>query len=52
MKLTSLLFRLARLSADVGAINKSMKMGSASPLIKRGTNKLIGRKLVSKAWWK
>ena len=48
MSITSTLFRLARLSADMRAMTKSAKEDSTDPVLRRLTNKAIGRGIVSK----
>lgn len=52
MSLTSFLFKLARLSADARAVNRSVRSGSPTPIVRRLTNKLWGRKVLSRLWWK
>ena len=52
MNLTSLLFRLARLSADARAVRRSVETGSPTPILRRLYNKAWGRFAVSKTWWK
>ena len=52
MSITSFLYRLARRSADFRAVGRSVETGSPQPLIRRAANKLWGRKVVSKLWWK
>ncbi len=52
MSLTSLLYRLARLSADARSVERSIRSGSPAPLIRRAANKLWGRGVISKLWWK
>lgn len=48
MSITSALFRLARLSADLSAISRAGRQRSARPILKRIANKAIGRSIVSK----
>jgi hypothetical protein len=43
--ITSVLFKLARLSADGRAIKQSVKKGSLSPIEKRLIRKALGRKV-------
>lgn len=43
MTLTSFLYRMARISADGRAIERSIETGSPAPLLRRLSNKLIGR---------
>jgi len=52
MSITSLLYRLARLSADARAVERSVETGSPAPIIRRAANKLWGRNVISKLWWK
>ncbi len=52
MGMTSFLYRLARLSADARAVERSLETGSPTPIIRRATNKLWGRNVISKMWWK
>jgi hypothetical protein len=52
MSVTSLLYRLARLSADIRAVDRSIETGSPTPIIRRATNKLWGRNVISRMWWK
>lgn len=52
MSITSFLYRLARLSADASAVERSVGTGSAKPIIRRAANKLWGRNVISKLWWK
>jgi len=52
MTLTSLLFKLARLSADARAGKQAVKTGSITPIVRRLTNKIIGRNIVSKLFWR
>jgi hypothetical protein len=52
MRITSFLYRLARLSADFRAVGRSVQIGSPAPLVRRAINKLWGRNVVSKLWWK
>lgn len=44
--ITSMLFKAARLSADIRAVKKSAEKGSMSPIEKRLYRKLVGRTLV------
>lgn len=48
MNLTSLLFRSARLSADV----KALTSGSPRRMVRRGKNKIIGRVLARAGIWR
>jgi hypothetical protein len=48
MNITSLLFKLARLSADGRAIRRAAETGSPAPIVNRLLNKAIGRGIVSK----
>jgi len=52
MSITSFLYRLARLSADARAVERSVETGSPKPLVRRAANKLWGRNVISKMWWK
>lgn len=52
MNLTSLLYRLARISADANAVERAVEAGSPKPLLRRLVNKGIGRGIVSKLWWR
>lgn len=52
MSITSTLFKLARLSADMRAGSQAAKTGSIRPIVRRLTNKLIGRAIVSKLFWR
>jgi len=52
MNITSLLYRLARLSADARAVRRSVEKGSPTPIIRRAANKLWGRNVLSRLWWK
>lgn len=47
-KLVSGLFRLARVANDINKI----KSGDPKKIIRRLKNKLIGRKIIRKIWWK
>lgn len=49
---TSLLYRLARISADANAVERAVEAGSPKPLLRRLVNKGIGRGIVSKLWWR
>lgn len=51
-KLTSFLYRAARASADADSVVRAAKTGSPTPIIRRLTNKFIGRTIASKMWWK
>lgn len=51
MSLSSLLYRLARISRDANAIEK-LTEGNPAPLEHRLVNKVIGRGIVSKLWWR
>jgi hypothetical protein len=44
-KTRNLLYKIARALGDVNAVSRGPKA-----IVKRLTNKLIGRKLISKAW--
>ncbi len=48
MKLTSKLFKLARLSADISAVTSL----SITRILRRIWNKFLGRKVISKMYWK
>lgn len=48
MSITSILFRMARASADARAITQSVKTGSTTPIFRRLTNKFVGRNILSK----
>jgi len=50
--ITSTLFRLARLSADVRSVKQSVKTGSPKPIVRRIVNKWLGRNIHSKGWWR
>jgi hypothetical protein len=52
MSITSFQYRLARLSADARAVERSVETGSPKPLIRRAANKLWGRNVISRMWWK
>lgn len=52
MSLTSALYRLARFSADVDAGSRAVRTGSFWPIVRRLANKLWGRKIISKLWWR
>jgi hypothetical protein len=52
MSITSFLYRLARLSADARSVERSVSTGSLTPIIRRAANKLWGRNVISKLWWK
>jgi hypothetical protein len=52
LSVTSFLYRLARLSADARAVERSIETGTPTPIIRRAANKLWGRKLISKLWWR
>ena len=52
MSITSALYRLARLSADFRSISRAFETGSPKPIIRRLTNKAIGRGLFSKLTWR
>ena len=52
MSITSTLLRLARLSADLRSGSQSVKQGSLVPIVRRLTNKFIGRNLISKLFWR
>lgn len=52
MNITSLLFKLARWSADLRSVSQSVKKGSPMPLVRRATNKVIGRNIFSKFTWR
>jgi hypothetical protein len=52
MSITSFLYRLARLSADARSVERSVATGTLMPIIRRATNKIWGRKVISKLWWK
>ena len=52
MSVTSCLYRLARLSADARSVERSVETGSPEPIIRRAANKLWGRKVISRMWWK
>jgi len=49
---TSKLFKAARLSADARSVARSIATGDVSPVVRRLLNKLIGRKIISKAIFK
>lgn len=52
MSITSLLFRLARFSADVRAGKRAVETGSPMPIVRRIANKLVGRNVFSKFTWR
>lgn len=52
MNIVSALFKLARLAADFRSVARSVETGSPKPIIRRLTNKAIGRGIVSKMFWK
>jgi len=47
-KLRRSLYRGARLLGDLSALTS----GKPSRILKRAANKLIGRKIVSRLWWR
>lgn len=51
-KISKFLYGAARLLRWLQAISKSIKTGSPKPLLKRGVNVMIGRKIVSKIFVK
>lgn len=51
-KISKPLYKGARVSRDVNAFIQCFKQRSIMPLIRRAWNKLIGRKIVSKMWWR
>lgn len=51
MSLSSMLYRLARISRDANAVEK-LAEGNPEPLLHRVVNKAIGRGIVSKLWWR
>lgn len=46
------LYAAARLLADFRAIFRTVETGSPMPIVRRGFNKLWGRIVISKLWWK
>lgn len=46
------LYKSARISRDANAFLQCFKQRSIMPLFKRAVNKIIGRKVVSKLWWR
>ena len=50
--LSKLLYTLSRWSRDLKSLEQCFRTGSLLPLIKRLVNKLIGRLVVSRLWWK
>jgi len=48
MKLRSLLYTTARLLGDVSALAS----GSPKRIARRAVNKLIGRKVIRRLWWR
>jgi hypothetical protein len=51
MKISRILYKWARLSRDVNAVNKTASKLSPTPLLKRAANKRIG-KIVGKLFLK
>jgi len=47
-----MLYKIMRYFNDFKAVKKSVQSGSPKPLVKRAVNKFIGRKIVSKMWWR
>jgi hypothetical protein len=47
-----MLYKIARILNDVKAVMRSIGAGSLMPLVKRVVNKFVGRKIVSKLWWR
>jgi hypothetical protein len=52
MSITSFLYRLARFSADARAVERAVDTGSPEPIVRRAANKIWGRNVISKLWWK
>lgn len=51
-KISNILYSVSRSSRDLNAASKAVTSKSLVPIIKRVVNKLIGRHIVSKLWWK
>lgn len=51
-KVSDISYGGARYARDMRCIEKCIKTGSFKPLLKRIVNKLIGRTIVSKLWWR
>lgn len=52
MNLSRALYAAARLTRDAASIRQSATTGSIKPVVKRAANKLIGRFVVAKLWWR
>ncbi len=52
MRLSSLLYRLARTSRDVEAVERSVETGNPAPVVRRAKNKLVGRALRRAGFWR
>lgn len=52
MNFTSFLFKAARFFADMRSVGRSIETGDPMPIVRRGANKVWGRKIISKMWWK
>lgn len=51
-KISKALFSASRASRDANAVAKAVSTGSVTPIAKRLVNKMIGKHIVSKLWWK
>lgn len=47
-----MLYKIMRYLNDFKAVKRSIEYGTPKPLAKRAVNKWIGRKIVSKLWWR
>jgi hypothetical protein len=52
MKISNSIYKMGRISRNVNAISKSIETKSLLPIIKRIFNIFIGRKIVSKLYWR
>jgi hypothetical protein len=52
MRRTSLLYKLARRSADVDAVERSLETGSMKPIERRALNRAKGRALARVGFWR
>lgn len=51
-KISRALFAGARASSDANAVARAVSTGSVKPIAKRIVNKMIGKHIVSKLWWR
>lgn len=51
-RLARVFFWAARRAADASAVQRAWRSGSPLPIVKRGTNKAIGRNVVRRLWWR